>query len=166
MCALSDLKGYGTDPNLPLDLVYNPGGAFLPGDQQKLEQDYKRELFQKYGIVFNNLFVVTNMPIKRFVDFLISQGMPVCNAVTPVDLLTLAGQLESYMNTLIGAFNKTNCSSLMCTELINVGWDGSLYDCDFNQALEMGVSELKKKSSRKFFNHPVWVTETSSTTEV
>jgi radical SAM/Cys-rich protein len=114
--------GYGKDPKLELHLVYNPGGAFLPAPQKQLEEDYKREL-KKFGdIEFNRLFTITNMPIKRFADFLYNTG-----------------QYKEYMTLLVNSFNKATVDHLMCLDQVSVGWDGTLYDCDFNQMLEINI---------------------------
>lgn len=111
--------GYGQpDSDCLLHLVYNPGGPSLPGDQQALEQDYKRELAERFDIRFNNLYTITNMPIGRFEEF-----------------LTYNGQYEKYMQLLVEAFNPQAAGNVMCRNLISVGWDGSLFDCDFNQML-------------------------------
>jgi radical SAM/Cys-rich protein len=116
--------GYGADnSNLKLNLVYNPTGAFLPGDQQGLEQEFKQRLLSEYGIVFNNLFTLTNLPISRFLEYLISSG-----------------NLESYMNKLVNAFNPASVGKLMCLNTLSVGWDGNLYDCDFNQILDLHLN--------------------------
>ncbi len=116
--------GYGYENSgLILDLVYNPSGAFLPGDQLALEAEFKRQLRRKYDIVFNSLYTITNLPISRFLDYLIESG----NA-------------EQYMHTLIEAFNPATISNLMCRNTISVSWDGYLYDCDFNQMLNLKVA--------------------------
>jgi radical SAM/Cys-rich protein len=116
--------GYGkTDSGLTLNLVYNPSGTFLPGNQSSLESDFKRQLSRRYGIVFNRLFAITNMPISRFLDHLI-QG----------------GQYTAYMQALLDAFNPSAVAGVMCRNMLSVGWDGSLYDCDFNQMLGLKVS--------------------------
>jgi radical SAM/Cys-rich protein len=116
--------GYGKESTgLKLNLVYNPTGAILPGPQQALEADYRRELKAKYGIEFNNLFVITNMPISRFLDYLVESG-----------------NYEEYMGKLVGAFNPAAAAGVMCRNTLSVGWDGWLYDCDFNQMLDMKVS--------------------------
>jgi radical SAM/Cys-rich protein len=112
--------GYGKDADLALHLVYNPVGAFLPGPQAELESDYKRELFSHFGIVFNKLYTITNLPIARFAAFLRRNN-----------------ELESYMNLLITAFNPATVEGLMCRNTISVGWRGEVYDCDFNQQLDM-----------------------------
>ena len=110
--------GYGIDPELPLHLVYNPVGAFLPGSQAELESDYKRELRNHFGIVFNKLYTITNLPIGRFASY-----------------LRRVDQLEDYMELLINAFNPATIEGLMCRNTISVGWRGEVYDCDFNQQL-------------------------------
>jgi radical SAM/Cys-rich protein len=112
--------GYGTDPHLPLHLVYNPVGAFLPPSQDELEVDYKRELEKQFGIMFNKLYALSNLPIGRFASY-----------------LRRSGRLEEYMQLLIHAFNPATISGLMCRNTISVGWRGEVYDCDFNQQLGM-----------------------------
>ncbi|HEX6852736.1 MAG TPA: arsenosugar biosynthesis radical SAM (seleno)protein ArsS [Candidatus Polarisedimenticolaceae bacterium] len=114
--------GYGKGEGLVLNLVHNPVGAFLPGSQASLEREYKRELQSRHGVVFDRLFTITNMPISRFLEFLERQG-----------------QVERYMETLVNAFNPHAADGVMCRTMISVGWDGTLYDCDFNQMLELPV---------------------------
>jgi radical SAM/Cys-rich protein len=116
--------GYGIDPELPLNLVYNPGGASLPPSQSALEADYKRRLGEDFGIVFNHLFTITNMPISRF------NGM-----------LHTAGKTDFYSALLMRSFNAGTVGNLMCRSLVSVGWDGVLYDCDFNQMLELQMHQ-------------------------
>jgi radical SAM/Cys-rich protein len=115
--------GYGIDPALPLNLVYNPLGASLPPPQDALEADYKRRLQENFGIQFNHLFTITNMPIRRFADFLMRTG-----------------QQETYLKLLFDRFNPATLEHLMCRSLVSIGWDGQIYDCDFNQMLDMPVS--------------------------
>src|SRR5437588_4748701 len=110
--------GYGSD--LSLHLVYNPVGAFLPSPQAALEADYKRELAAHFGIVFNNLYTITNLPIGRFAAYLRHNN-----------------KLDEYMELLIEAFNPATIIGLMCRNTISVGWRGEVYDCDFNQQLGM-----------------------------
>jgi radical SAM/Cys-rich protein len=111
--------GYGhADSGLPLNLVYNPGGPFLPPPQKTLEDDYRRELGDRFGIVFTRLFTLANMPIARFGSTLVS-----------------AGKFTSYMQTLRSAHDTANLDSVMCRSLVSVDWQGYLYDCDFNQML-------------------------------
>jgi radical SAM/Cys-rich protein len=112
--------GYGTDPGLPLHLVYNPVGAFLPPSQAELEADYKHELKTHFGIVFNRLYTLANLPIGRFASYLRRNN-----------------KLEEYMQLLMEAFNPTTIDGLMCRNTISVGWRGEVYDCDFNQQLGM-----------------------------
>ena len=113
--------GYGQPgSSLTLHLVYNPGGAFLPPAQQSLEQAYKERLAADFGIVFNQLFTITNLPISRF------RGS-----------LERSGSLPDYMKLLEENYNESTLEHLMCTSQISVGWQGHLYDCDFNQMLEM-----------------------------
>ena len=115
--------GYGKkDTGLELNLVYNPAGAFLPGEQASLEKDFKRQLKSKHDIVFDNLFTITNLPISRFLNFLLESG-----------------NLEEYMDRLITSFNPSAAKGVMCRNTISIGWDGKLYDCDFNQMLDMPV---------------------------
>jgi radical SAM/Cys-rich protein len=115
--------GYGIDENLVLNLVYNPTGAFLPPPQSSIEADFKRELKNRCGVFFNNLYTITNMPIARFLDY-----------------LRRSGNEEKYMTKLVGAFNPATIEGLMCRNLISVDWLGNLFDCDFNQMLELPVS--------------------------
>ncbi len=114
--------GYGKEnSDLQLDLVYNPAGAFLPGDQTTLENQFKRKLLE-YDISFNNLFVITNLPVSRFLEYLIRSE-----------------KYQDYMDELVNAFNPVAAEGVMCRSTISVGWDGYLYDCDFNQMLELRV---------------------------
>ncbi len=116
--------GYGIEgTDLILNFVYNPTGAFLPPAQSQIETDFRRELKNRYNLFFNNLFTITNLPIARFLDF-----------------LRRSGNEEKYMRKLIGAFNPATVENLMCRNLISVDWTGKLYDCDFNQMLELSVS--------------------------
>ena len=115
--------GYGApDSGLVLNLVTNPVGAFLPARQQALEADWKRELRRRYGISFNRLYTITNMPISRYLQFLEDSG-----------------NVQAYMDKLVAAFNPDAVDGLMCRYTLSVGWDGRLYDCDFNQMIELGV---------------------------
>jgi radical SAM/Cys-rich protein len=123
--ALSMLNavGYGMpDTGLTLNLVYNPSGAFLPADQAGLEHEFKLKLRKGWGIEFNSLFAITNLPVSRFLDYLIESG-----------------NYESYMDKLIAAYNPVAASNVMCRNTVSVSWDGYLYDCDFNQMLELKV---------------------------
>ena len=116
--------GYGrAGTGLLLNLVYNPAGAFLPPSQQSLEKEYKLALQQKFAIQFNNLYVITNMPISRYLDYLLTTG-----------------NYESYMEKLVSAYNPAAAARVMCRNTISIGWDGYIYDCDFNQMLELKVS--------------------------
>lgn len=116
--------GFGVeDSGRILNLVYNPVGAFLPPAQSAIETDFKRELKARYNITFNHLYTITNMPIKRFLDY-----------------LRRSGNEERYMRKLVEAFNPGTIEGLMCRNLISVDWTGRLYDCDFNQMLELGVA--------------------------
>jgi len=116
--ALQTLNALGYGDSLPLDLVYNPNGAFLPPPQPSLEADYKSQLRDKYGIVFNRLLTITNMPISRFGGMLLSKG-----------------GFEEYMALLKSSYSADNLSDVMCRSLISVDWQGYVYDCDFNQML-------------------------------
>ena len=116
--------GYGRDETLVLDLVYNPGGAFLPGAQANLEADYKQRLKEDFSIVFSRLMTITNMPINRFAHF-----------------LERTGQYESYMQLLDENFNPATVPGLMCRHLISVDWLGRVYDCDFNQMLDLPLGD-------------------------
>ena len=111
--------GYGQGGSLRLHLVYNPTGAFLPGDQNALEREFKRELDRRFQIRFDRLYAITNLPISRFLDFLLESG-----------------NYERYMERLVNAFNPTAARAVMCRDTLSVGWDGQLYDCDFNQMLD------------------------------
>ncbi|WP_430411623.1 arsenosugar biosynthesis radical SAM (seleno)protein ArsS [Kordia sp.] len=124
--ALQELNavGYGMpDSDLRLDLVYNPSGAFLPGDQMAMEKDFKKALLDDFNIQFHNLFAITNLPISRFLDYLIASE-----------------NYEDYMYSLVEAFNPGAVANVMCTNTISVSWDGWLYDCDFNQMLDLKVA--------------------------
>ncbi len=116
--------GYGIKKNLVLNLVYNPVGAFLPPLQSAIEADFRRELVNRYAVSFNNLFTITNMPIARYLDW-----------------LRRSKNEESYMTKLVNAFNPATVENLMCRNLISVDWRGRLYDCDFNQMLELSIDE-------------------------
>ena len=124
--------GYGIKPELPLHLVYNPVGAFLPGPQAELEADYKRELKGHFGIVFNKLYTITNLPIGRFASYLRHKG-----------------KLGEYMDLLISAFNPATIDGLMCRNTISVGWRGEVYDCDFNQ--QLGMQWSRNGDSERLF---------------
>ena len=116
--------GYGVEGSgLVLNLVTNPVGAFLPAAQQPLEADWKRELQRRHGISFNRLYTITNMPISRFLQFLADSG-----------------NLQAYMEKLVAAFNPATIDGLMCRYTLSVGWDGRLYDCDFNQMIDLGTA--------------------------
>ncbi|MEG9327881.1 arsenosugar biosynthesis radical SAM (seleno)protein ArsS [Salinimicrobium catena] len=120
--------GYGKKGSgLILDLVYNPAGAFLPSNQEALEKDFKKALFEDFGIEFNQLFSINNLPISRFLEYLIASE-----------------NYEDYMYALVEAFNPSAVKNLMCTNTLSVGWDGWLYDCDFNQMLNLKVASKVK----------------------
>jgi len=114
--------GYGSGGSLKLNLVYNPQGASLPPPQKSLEADYKRTLLEDHGIRFDQLFTLTNMPIKRFGSTLLSKGV-----------------FNAYMDTLKASYQQENLESVMCKNLISVDWQGYVYDCDFNQMLGLGL---------------------------
>lgn len=131
--ALQELNavGYGMpDSDLRLDLVYNPSGAFLPGDQASMEKDFKKALMEDFGIQFHNLFAITNLPIARFLDYLIASE-----------------NYEDYMYQLVEAYNPMAVANVMCTNTISISWDGWLYDCDFNQMLGLKVNSKIKHIS-------------------
>jgi len=115
--------GYGVGDGLILNLVYNPVGAFLPPAQSLIETDFKRELLVRYGVMFDHLYTITNMPIRRFLDY-----------------LRRSGNEERYMQKLVAAFNPGTVAGLMCRTLVSVDWTGRLYDCDFNQMLDLGIA--------------------------
>lgn len=110
--------GCGKVPELPLHLVYDPGGAFLPPDQERMTEEYRKNLSARYGVFFTGLYTITNNPIGRFGDF-----------------FERSGNLESYMNRLVSAFNPDAAENMMCRSQISADWDGAIYDCDFNLAL-------------------------------
>lgn len=126
--------GYGDGQSgLRLVLVTNPVGAFLPGSQASLEAEWKRELLKNHGIRFDALFALTNMPISRFLEW-----------------LEQSGNLETYMERLVLAFNPAAARGVMCRNTLSVGWDGQLYDCDFNQMLDMPVEASAPRHIRDF----------------
>lgn len=117
--------GYGQEgTGLVLNLVYNPAGAFLPGDQSGLEKEFKTKLAQRFDITFNNLFTITNLPVSRFLEYLVKTE-----------------NYEGYMDELVNAFNPMAAANVMCRNILSVSWDGKLFDCDFNQMLELQVDE-------------------------
>ncbi|MDT7830810.1 arsenosugar biosynthesis radical SAM protein ArsS [Flavobacteriaceae bacterium S356] len=131
--ALQELNavGYGMpDSTLKLDLVYNPSGAFLPGDQMALEHDFKKALKEDFDIEFHSLFAITNLPISRFLDYLIASE-----------------NYEDYMFALVEVYNPLAVENVMCTNTISVSWDGWLFDCDFNQMLNLKVNSKVKHIS-------------------
>jgi len=130
---LNDL-GYGKeDTGLKLHLVYNPGGAFLPGDQLKLEADYKRMLKQNFDVEFNSLYTITNLPISRFLDYLLKEE-----------------KLDDYMQLLLESYNPSAAEGVMCRNTLSVSWDGYLYDCDFNQMLHLQVDKAAPQHIQDF----------------
>ncbi|THH41198.1 arsenosugar biosynthesis radical SAM (seleno)protein ArsS [Neolewinella litorea] len=121
---LLNAVGYGNpETGLKLDLVFNPSGAYLPGKQETLEAEFKRQLHRKFGIVFNELYAITNLPVSRFLDYLLESG-----------------NYAEYMQKLVDAYNPATVAGLMCRNTISVSWDGYLYDCDFNQMLDLKVA--------------------------
>ena len=117
-------RGYGVENSgLVLDLVHNPVGAYLPGNQDALELEYKTRLKEEHGVIFNNLFSITNIPVGRYLEYLVKTG-----------------NYEEYIDELANAFNPLAAENVMCKSTISVAWDGTLYDCDFNQMLNMQVS--------------------------
>lgn len=125
--------GYGTHPELKLHLVYNPGGASIAPSQDALHHDYTIELKEKYNIVFNDLFTITNLPISRFLEYLIAEN-----------------QLETYMDVLANSFNPSAAQNVMCRNTLSVDYDGNIYDCDFNQILKLQIATEKSKNIMDF----------------
>ncbi len=126
--------GYGREGSgLFLDLVYNPSGAFLPGDQMALERDFKKELKEHFDIEFNSLFTITNIPISRFLEFLIRTE-----------------NYEDYMESLVNAFNPAAVSGVMCRNTISIDYDGYMFDCDFNQMLGLKLDKSAGQHIKDF----------------
>lgn len=125
--------GYGCEPSLPLNLVYNPGGPFLPSSQLSLEEDYRRELGGHFGVAFTHLLTIANMPLGRFQKALARNG-----------------SLGSYVQLLRKSFNPATITGLMCRRQISIGWDGTLYDCDFNLAMALPVDHGAPDHVRAF----------------
>ena len=126
--------GYGKEEtDLKLHLVYNPVGASLPGNQMSLQADYKRVLKTDYNIDFNNLYTITNLPISRFLDFLLKEE-----------------KFDDYMQLLLESFNPAAAESVMCRNTLSVSWDGYLYDCDFNQMLQIQVEKSSPQHIEDF----------------
>ena len=124
--------GYGKpESDLVLNLVHNPVGAFLPHKQEAIESQFRKELRVKYGIEFNRLYTITNMPISRFLEFLVDSG-----------------NYEAYMQRLANAFNPAAAAGVMCRYTLSVGWDGTLYDCDFNQMLDLPLGPAASRHIR------------------
>lgn len=147
--ALQDLNAisYGMpDSPLQLDLVYNPSGAFLPSNQEALEQDFKKALKEDFEIQFNSLFTITNLPISRYLDYLIASD-----------------NYEDYMYKLVDAYNPAAVKNVMCRNTLSVSWDGWLYDCDFNQMLEMRVNSpvqhIKDYNEEQLQNRSICVSQ-------
>jgi radical SAM/Cys-rich protein len=116
--------GYaGEEAGLELNLVYNPAGAFMPPRQGELERVFRDELSKRHGVVFNHLYSITNMPIARFLEY-----------------LDASGNYAPYMQKLVNGFNPAAAENVMCRDMVSVGWDGALYDCDFNQMLSLAVN--------------------------
>ncbi|MGH9945355.1 MAG: arsenosugar biosynthesis radical SAM (seleno)protein ArsS, partial [Pyrinomonadaceae bacterium] len=126
--------GYGVEgTKLTLNLVYNPVGAYLPPAQSSIEADFRRELAARHGVSFNRLYTITNMPIRRFLDY-----------------LRRSGNEERYMSKLVESFNPSTVEGLMCRTLVSVDWRGRLSDCDFNQMLELSVDATLPQSIADF----------------
>jgi len=127
-------EGYGMPgSDLKLDLVYNPTGSFLPSSQDSLEAEFKRKLSDGFDVQFHNLFAITNIPVSRFLEYLV-----------------VSDQYEAYMEKLVNAFNPVAAEGVMCRNTISIGWDGYLYDCDFNQMLELKVAGQAPKHISDF----------------
>jgi radical SAM/Cys-rich protein len=134
--ALRELNAFGyarPGSGLVLNLVTNPVGAFLPPDQRAAERDWKRELERRHGVVFDRLFTITNMPISRFLEYLDERG-----------------QTEAYVSRLVQGFNPAAAAGVMCRTTLSVAWDGTLYDCDFNQMLELPLATDLPRHIRDF----------------
>ena len=140
---LLNKKDYGREGSgLVMNIMHNPVGAYMPGAQKALEDEYKRKLFHEYGVVFNRLFCITNMPVGRDLEYLLQSG-----------------NFEDYMADLYRAYNPLAAENVMCRSSISVGWDGTLYDCDFNQMLSLRINhgepdtmmdfDIEKLRSRK-----------------
>ncbi|MFO0775628.1 MAG: arsenosugar biosynthesis radical SAM (seleno)protein ArsS [Nitrospiraceae bacterium] len=126
--------GYGTaGSGLALNLVYNPVGAFLPPKQEAIEAQFRKELRTKYGVEFTSLYTITNMPVSRYLEWLLESG-----------------NYEAYMERLAQAFNPAAAAGVMCRTTLSVGWDGTLYDCDFNQMLDLSVDHGAPRHIRDF----------------
>ncbi len=125
--------GYGRQVDLPLHLVYNPGGASIAPSQSKLQADYKRELGERFDIQFHNLYTITNLPISRFLEY-----------------LNAAGKVDSYIELLAHNFNPSAATEVMCTNTLSVDWNGNLFDCDFNQILKLPVAVKKSRNIMDF----------------
>ncbi|GJM23817.1 MAG: radical SAM/Cys-rich domain protein [Phycisphaerae bacterium] len=127
-------SGYGQgNDHLKLTLVTNPVGAFLPPTQGSIEEEWKRELHRNFGITFDRLYTITNMPISRFLEWLVDTG-----------------NLTNYMQRLLDAYNPSAAANVMCRNTVSVGWDGTLYDCDFNQMLEIPVNSNARPHIRDY----------------
>jgi len=134
--ALKNLNelGYGQEgSDLELHLVFNPGGPSLPAPQDQLEKEYKKELKERFDIAFNNLYTITNLPVGRFLDYLL-----------------VIGKYETYLDTLVNAFNPAAAVGVMCRNTISVGWEGDLFDCDFNQMLNLKTEKKAPQHIRDF----------------
>jgi len=127
-------KGYGKEGSgLVLDVIHNPVGTYLPGSQKAMEEEYKKRLFDKYGIIFNTLYCITNVPVGRYLEYLLKSG-----------------NFEDYMAELCGAYNHLAADNVMCRTTLSVGWDGTLYDCDFNQMLGLSINHGKYDNIKDF----------------
>jgi radical SAM/Cys-rich protein len=131
--------GYALEPSLPLNLAYNPGGPFLPSSQLSLEEDYRRELAERFGVTFTHLLTITNMPLGRCQKELVRHG----------------GR-GSYMQLLQESFNPATITGLMCRRQVSIGWDGTLYDCDFNLAVGLPVNYGAPDHIRVFLPAELW----------
>jgi radical SAM/Cys-rich protein len=143
--ALRKLNALGYGKDLPLNLVYNPNGFFLASSQAQLESEFKARLGDEFGVVFNELYCINNMPISRFLETLVRRG-----------------KFQEYMDLLAGAYNPGTLDGLMCRHQISVGYDGAVYDCDFNQMLEMKsdpVSHIGEFSAEAFLARTIRVAD-------
>jgi radical SAM/Cys-rich protein len=137
--------GYGMNESLKLNLVYNPTGTFLPGDQVSLEKEFKTKLKQNFDIDFNQLFTITNLPISRFLDYLVENE-----------------KYEEYLAELVEAFNPSAADGVMCRSMLSVSWDGFLYDCDFNQMLDLKLksnNHIQDFELKSYLNRAILVSK-------
>ena len=151
-----DKESSDTKPKYKLDLVYNPAGAFLPPPQDKLQEQYKQQLYNNFGIVFDDLFTITNMPIQRFADYLYRRD-----------------ELIEYMDLLVRNYNPATIENVMCQNTVSIRYDGIIYDCDFNQQLDLPIltngvtgSDINEESRQRRRRRPLTVFDISSLDDI